>query len=667
MKKIYLGLLALAIANFTYAQDYSEDFESFNEGDYIGVESAQWSTWSGNTGGSEDAQINTAQANSGTNSIYFEAIGDQGPQDVVLLFNGKHTDNLFNFSAYFYIPAGNSAYFNFQAEETIGVTWAIDVYMNNDGSLAVSSGGNNHVATTYPADQWFKVEFDINLTLNNWEFLIDDVSKGAWVNEVNAVATADFYPASATDVFWIDDVQFTTAEYVLPVLNAQVQDVSIGAIGVVGQEKTATITIGNGGQNEITSFDLLVSYDGTDYNMSESGLTLASLESMAIELPDPITLVEGEYPMVATISNINGAGQDDEPEDDTNQKNINPAVPSPGRIVIAEEGTGTWCQWCPRGAVAMDFMQENYAGYYYGIAVHNGDPMVVEEYDDALGFSAFPGAMVDRTSVIDPSGIELDFVERVEIAAAASITTGAQWDGDVLMVSLTYDFMEEISGNWKVVCVITEDKVTGTTSGYNQSNAYSGGSTPMGGYEDLPNPVPASMMVYDHVARVTSPNANGLNDAFPSGQAVGSSHTFNFTFPISSDWNANNLNIVGMLINNGDINNGGGSNISGAIANGYVEGTVVVGIEELSSIVSNFEVYPNPARDQANINLNLESQENVTLQIVDIAGKIVRTKDYGQMVGSYTLPIGLNDLGSGIYFVNLLIGDQSITKKLIIE
>lgn len=667
MKKIYIGLLALAIANFSNAQDYAEDFESFNEGDYIGVESDQWTTWSGVTGGAEDAQINTAQANSGTNSIYFEAQGAQGPQDVVLLFNGKHTEDLFNFSAYFYIPSGNAAYFNFQAEETIGITWAIDVYMNNDGSLAVSSGGVNHVSTIFPADQWFKVEFDVNLTLNNWEFLIDDVSLGSWVNEVNAIATADFYPATANDLFWIDDVQFTITEYVLPDLNAQVQDVSVGAIGVAGQERNASITVGNGGQDEITSFDLDVSYNGTDYNMSESGLTLASLENMVIELPDAIVLVEGANPMIATVSNVNGLGDDDEPGDDTNQKMIDPAVPAPNRIVIAEEGTGTWCQWCPRGAVAMDFMEENYHGYYYGIAVHNGDPMVVDEYDDALGFTAFPGAMVDRTTVIDPAAIELDFVERVEIPAAASITTGAQWDGDVLMVSLTYDFMEEISGNWQVVCVLTEDKVTGTSSGYAQSNAYSGGSTPMGGYEDLPNPVPASMMVYDHVARVTSPNANGLDDAFPDGQTAGSSHTFNFTFPISSEWNASNMHIVGMLINNGDINNGGGSKIDEAIDNGYVEGTVVVGIEELSDIVSNFKVYPNPAKNQTNINLVLERQENVTLQIIDIAGKIVRSKDYGQMNGAYTLPIGLNDLESGIYFVNLLIGNQAITQKLIIE
>lgn len=664
MKKLYFGLLALAIANFTYAQDYSEDFESYNSGDYIGVESAQWTTWDGTTGGAEDAQINTDQAHSGSNSIYFEAQGSGGPQDVVLLFDGKHTEDIFNFSAYYYIPSGNAAYFNFQAEETIGVTWALETYMNVDGSLTLSNG----IATNYPNDQWFKVEFKVNLTLNNWELYIDDVKKATWVNEVNAVAMADFYTATADNLYWIDDVHFSIEEYVMPDLNAQVKSVNIGAIGVVGQEKVPTVTVGNSGVNEINSFDLAVTYNGEDFNMSESGLTLASLENIDVELPNAVTLIEGENEMVATVSNVNGEGEDDAPEDDSNSLIIDPAVPAPGRIVIAEEGTGTWCGWCPRGTVAMDHMSNNYEGYYYGIAVHNGDPMTLDEYDNELGFSSFPGAMVDRGAVIDPANIEAGFVNRVEVAAAASITTGAQWFGDSLQISLTYDFMEEITGNWKVVCVLTEDGVSGTSSGWAQSNYYSGGSSgPMGGFEDLPNPVPASQMVYDHVARVTSPNAGGLSNAFPDGQTVGSSHTFNFSFLIPSEWNVDNMHVVGMLIKNGDINNGGGSTIDQAIANGFVEGTVVVGIEELSHIVSNFEVYPNPASNRANINLVLESNESVTLQIIDISGKVVRNRDYGQLNGAYTLPIGLNDLESGIYFVNLLIGNQAITQKLIKE
>ena len=568
MKKIYLSLVAMSIAAVSFSQNYSDDFESYTVGDYIGVESDTWTTWSGTTGGTEDAQISDDQANSGSNSIYFEVVGAQGPQDVVLDFGGLHTEDIFNFEASFYIPDGNSAYFNFQGDETIGVTWAIDVYMNNDGSLVVSNQGVTKILSEFPSDEWFKVEFAINLTLNNWQFLLDDVALGSWTNSVNQLSMADFYPATANDLFYVDDVAYSTEDFVLPNLNAMVTDLGIGAVGVVGQEKTPMVTVRNVGATEITSFDLDVSYNGELVEISESGLTLASLESMEIELTNTITLIEGSNNLVATVSNVNG-GDDDDPSDDSNVNIVDPAIAAAGKVVIGEEGTGTWCQWCPRGAVFMDFMADNYDGYYYGIAVHNADPMTNTAYDSWMSSNVggYPSAYIDRTSEIDPSLLEIDFLDRIGEMPAATITTGAQWDDDVLMVSLTFDVADDIPSSWKVACVITEDGVTGTTSGYAQSNAYAGGNNgPMGGYESLPSLVPASMMVYDHVGRAISPNPTGLTNAFPSGASSGETHTFNFTFPISSDWDADNMHIIGMLIeNNSDINNGGGS----TIATGY--------------------------------------------------------------------------------------------------
>lgn len=671
MKIIYLILMGVSISFFVNAQNYSDDFESYIVGDYIGVESDTWSTWSGTTGGNEDAQINNNEAHSGSNSLYFEVGSDgSGPQDVVLDFGGLQTEDIFKFEAYFYIPDGNAAYFNFQGDEVIGTTWAIDVYMNSDGTLAVSQGGVNKVYTTYESDTWFKVEFDINLTLNVWEFLVDDVSEGTWVNGVNQVSMADFFPATDDDLWYMDDVAYSVEEYVLPNLNLSATEVSFDAIGVAGQEKSPTVTIQNAGVTEVTSFDLDITYNGTSEQINFDAVSIASIDYYIVELSSVITLIEGENDVVATISNVNGLGVDDNPDDDSATKTLDPGVPSPHRVVIAEEGTGTWCGWCPRGAVAMDFMADKYDGYYHGIAVHNGvnDPMVNENYDDGLGFSSFPGAMVDRGAVIDPAGIEIDFISRIEEVANASIMTGAMWDDNTLMVSLTYSTLEDFSGNWRVACVLTEDGVSGTIPGYAQVNYYSGGTTMMGGYENLADPVPASDMVYDHVARAISPTVSGLADAFPSGAVSGTDYTFNFTFTIPSDWDADNMHIVGMLLDTeGEINNGGGASIADAVANGYTEGQDVVGVKELSNIVSKYELYPNPTTNLANIDIELKSARDVSLQIVDISGKTVKTINFGQLNGSYTLPIGLSELKAGVYFVNLVIGDRIITEKLLVN
>ena len=62
-----------------------EDFESYNVGDYIGDASAVFTTWSGTTGGDEDAQVSDEQANSGTQSLkIFGAIAGTGPMDIYL-------------------------------------------------------------------------------------------------------------------------------------------------------------------------------------------------------------------------------------------------------------------------------------------------------------------------------------------------------------------------------------------------------------------------------------------------------------------------------------------------------------------------------------------------------------------------------------------------------
>ena len=51
-----------------------------------------------------------------------------------------------------FIDAGNTAYFNLQAEKVIGTTWAIDVNFNADGSVALTGGGANLAGGKFPQE-----------------------------------------------------------------------------------------------------------------------------------------------------------------------------------------------------------------------------------------------------------------------------------------------------------------------------------------------------------------------------------------------------------------------------------------------------------------------------------------------------------------------------------
>ena len=120
---VWLLAILFIAPNFLNAQTFSDDFEGYNVGDYIGANSSNWTTWSGTTGGAEDAKVVDDKAASGTKSIYFRGSATCGPQDVVLPFGGLHETGNFEYSMKMYIPLGKGAYFNFQGAQQIGTLW----------------------------------------------------------------------------------------------------------------------------------------------------------------------------------------------------------------------------------------------------------------------------------------------------------------------------------------------------------------------------------------------------------------------------------------------------------------------------------------------------------------------------------------------------------------
>lgn len=220
MKKLFTLLAFTAFIAGAHAQPiFVDDFESYAAGDHIGVESDVWTTWSGNVGGAEDAQVVTDQAYSGSNSIYFSAAanGGGGPQDVILPFGQVYNQGLFTFSTYMQVTTGRLAYFNFQGNSSPGITWTIDVNAEN-GILTVTESGAIKAQGSYTPEEWFKITIEANLSLNVWRLYIDDELSGTFSNGVNAVASVDLFPIAGS-AFWIDDISFDWEEVTSPAFN----------------------------------------------------------------------------------------------------------------------------------------------------------------------------------------------------------------------------------------------------------------------------------------------------------------------------------------------------------------------------------------------------------------------------------------------------------------
>jgi len=668
MKQTFLFIAGLlCLAQTAQAQLFSDNFDNYALGSFIGPQSNNWTTWSGNQGGAEDAATTNNQAASAPHSIYFSSTSASGgPQDVVLSFGQLYNNGIFTLSSDFYVNAGKGAYYNIQGSQTIGSIWALNVHMDA-GELVIDDGQTSNLCIgTYPEATWFNLKIEANLTLHVWKAFVNNQLVGTWVNGVNAVASADFFPLQ-NNQFFMDNVNFDYQTYTLPTLNAMVASLDMGGF-IAGQSVSPVVSIINAGQNALTAFNVNLNYNGQNYTQNVTGVNVASIANYSVNIPS-FNLVAGASNAVVTITNING-GNDDNANDNTLTQVVDPVVPAAGKIVVGEEATGTWCQWCPRGAVFMDKFQADYAGYWAGIAVHNGDPMTVADYDTGMGslIGGYPSALVDRLGDVDPSQMSSDFFTRLQTAPKGVLTNGATWDAATreLNVSVTTNMAQATSGSFKVACVLTEDGVTGTGAGYNQANAYAGGNNGvMGGFEALPSPVPAAQMVYDHVARAIAPSFTGQTGVIPASTSAGDTYTANFTFTLPSTWDETQMHIVGMLIDpQGKIDNAGYTTIDGAVQNGYVAGVQEIAGLNLEQLLV---VAPNPATDFTNVTLHIPTKAQVSLKVLDAKGSILQGRQYGSLQGDFEVGLNTSNFAPGLYVVELEVNGQRIQKKLIIR
>jgi len=79
----------------------------------------------------------------------------------------------------------------------------------------------------------------------------------------------------------------------------------------------------------------------------------------------------------------------------------------------------------------------------------------------------------------------------------------------------------------------------------------------------------------------------------------------------------------------------------------------------------NLLLYPNPVKDVYNINYDSNSDEMLTINVVDINGKTVETHAWKVTTGANTRRFDMSGLPAGIYLVNLVGGSSAGTVKVV--
>ncbi len=91
-------------------------------------------------------------------------------------------------------------------------------------------------------------------------------------------------------------------------------------------------------------------------------------------------------------------------------------------------------------------------------------------------------------------------------------------------------------------------------------------------------------------------------------------------------------------------------------------------IQNLAEAVS-LNLYPNPSTGMINVTFNITEKHNVSIEVVDMIGRVVETKEAASyQAGEAVITLGTkNTYQTGVYFANINIDGQKISKKIIID
>lgn len=418
---------------------------------------------------------------------------------------------------------------------------------------------------------------------------------------------------------------------------------------------TLELTLKNKGQNNITAVKVNWN-DGTDH-IAEINTNIQPGMVENISHPIKINYSDvSQHFIKTTITEVNGVTNSNT-TDNYKEFSFTTISKSAPKKVLIEEGTGTWCGFCPRGIILMKHLDENLSDKAIGIAVHTGnDPMKLPEYESGSTFSSAPSIHGDRDyKSINLTKPNLEGVvnDLYNTNSPADLEITGNLNGMDLTFNLKGTFYSNFSAsNFRFGVIIAENNVKGTDSSYDQANYYSGQNQEMGGYENLPNPVPAAQMIYDHVGRALIGGYNGQEGSIPntlSNEQI-STYSFNYKLPDGTDYK--NFYAVGVIIDNE----------TGVVVNSRKLPISNLSIDEVTKNKI-IKIYPNPADEMINIKIN--NTDNYTLSIYNIAGKLVAKQKIAS--GKNTISYNVSNLAKGVYIVSLSTENKSYSEKLVIK
>lgn len=433
---------------------------------------------------------------------------------------------------------------------------------------------------------------------------------------------------------------------------------SVGAVVKVTSDKTynsisATLTSGDG------------SFKSTYIDTPSKPISSAA--NYSFTFPDNLPLKVGEQNKYTISIDLGGTVL-------SQTNTISNLAFETTKHVVIEEATGTWCVNCPRGILAMEYLESIYGDLIIPVAIHSSsesgsDKFNYSKYVSYLGLNAFPSGLVNRIdTVYSPTSIDANNLYHFDSESGnktfydiAQREFNSYAVADVTIDNAIYDVNNktvQISGdvnyalnmnslNHNIAFVVLEDNISDyQANGHYQSTDPLLGKFGKGGEYGSYTPL---ITFVDVARKVPNDNFAGESGIIPVSVTAGQPVAFNKVFSLPENvTNWDNAKVVVMLL---DANT---ERVINAAKLKFAAGTT--GINDATVSENGITI----SGENGEIAVNGGTELNVT--VYDISGSVI--SNVHSASGSVKVSTGAK---KGLFIVKAASNGVSVVKKVIVK
>jgi len=201
------------------------------------------------------------------------------------------------------------------------------------------------------------------------------------------------------------------------------------------------------------------------------------------------------------------------------------------RRLMADKGTGMWCNNCPRGILDMEKLSRQFGKSLSVLDTHISDVLQNQQYFDNLGYLSVPWMMLNRTKTSAAGNTELFFnfyyrPVKFDICFTKAGTTGNEKATVAVSVRCAEE-TDNTSGRYRVGYVMTGDfHMEENDAKWYQENSSKQPTDDRFYY--LPAHIPSPLAYFHHVTLTSDHAFDGFEGSLPATMSPGTGYSFSW-------------------------------------------------------------------------------------------------------------------------------------------